>query len=302
MRCLLCLVLLVGCTRQADFGSADARPDADPSNPFPPPRTDLVPAIGTDGTLEIATWNIENFPGAPNTPAVVADLIASMALDVIVCEEIADEAAWNELLLRLRDHEGVLSTHVYTPTEYQKLGVIYRGSLVTAGPPTLLFENSELTFPRPALSVPITVDDLTLELVGVHLKAGVDFDDAQRRRDAIIALDSHMRAQVDGGGEPDVVLLGDYNERVITEADRAILAPLLTAPDRYTVRTEPAALDGASSFLNFGGTFIDHITTTASLDARWTLGRIEVPRLHVTIPNYRSSVSDHLPVVLVVPR
>src|SRR5688572_6569034 len=100
MRRLLCLALLVGCTRQADFGSADAQPDADPNNPFPPPRTDLVPAIGTEGTLEIATWNIENFPGAATTPEVVADLIASMDLDVIVCEEIADESAWNELLLR----------------------------------------------------------------------------------------------------------------------------------------------------------------------------------------------------------
>jgi hypothetical protein len=239
---LVCFALIAACTTRGDFGADANRPDADPNNPFPPPRTDLVPAIGSESTLEIATWNIENFPGAPSTPAVVADLIASMDLDVVVCEEIADESAWNELLLRLRDHEGVLSTHVYTPTEYQKVGVIYRSALVTAGEPTLLFQSDEFVFPRPPLKLPITVDDdtpsaQTIELIGVHLKAGVSFEDAQRRRDAIIALDGHMRFQIDNNGEPDIVLLGDYNERVIDAQDRAVLAPILTAPERYTMRT-----------------------------------------------------------------
>jgi endonuclease/exonuclease/phosphatase family metal-dependent hydrolase len=303
MRRVLCLALLASCTHRANFGDRDGGPevDAGPDN-FPPPRTDVVPPIGTETTLEIATWNIENFPGAPSTPSMVADLIASMDLDVVMCEEIADEAAWNELLLRLPDHEGVLSTHVYEPGEYQKLGLIYRSSLVTAGAPALLFGSSEFTFPRPPLSVPITVDGATIELIGVHLKAGVGFEDAERRAAAIAALDTHLRAQVDGGGQPEVVLLGDYNERVIDESDRAVLAPILTAPDRYTMRTEPVALAGESTFLGFGGSFIDHVTTTAALDARWTTARIEVAKLHLTVPSYRSTVSDHLPVVLITPR
>lgn len=298
MRLGICLVLLASCTHKANFDI----PDAGPPGAYPPPRTDFVPAIGSANTLEIATWNIENFPGSPYTPSTVADIIASLDLDVVMCEEIASEAAWDELVARLPEHEGILSTHVYTPDSYQKLGVLYRSSLVTASAPTLLFQNDESSFPRPPLAVSITADGNTIELVGVHLKAGVEFQDAARRRDAVVALDNHFRTSIDAGGNPERILLGDYNERVIDADDRAVLAPLLTAPDRYTVRTEPIAQSGASSYLGFGGSFIDHMTTTAALDARWTTARVEVAPLHVTVPSYRSTVSDHLPIVLIAPR
>lgn len=302
MRRLVWLAPLVaGCTVQGNFGSL-VSPDADPLHPYPAPRGDFVPAVGSDATLEIACWNIENFPATPRTPSLVADVIASLDLDVVVVEEIANEAAWDELLARLPDHDGVLSTHRYTDTEYQKIGVIYRSSLVAVGQPTLLFTDEGYTFPRPPLSIAVTVDDATIELIGIHLKAGREDLDAERRRDAVVALDAHLRAQIDGGAEPEVVVLGDYNERVTDPASREVLAPLLGAPDRYTVRSEPRALAGGYTYLGFGGSFIDHVTTTVALDARWGGARLEVPPLNITIPGYRDEISDHLPVVVIVPR
>jgi hypothetical protein len=83
-------------------------------------------SCGSAVTLDIACWNIENFPDAPETPSLVADLITSLDLDLIVVEEIANTAAFDELIARLPEHEAVLSSHRYTPTSYQKIGVIYR--------------------------------------------------------------------------------------------------------------------------------------------------------------------------------
>jgi endonuclease/exonuclease/phosphatase family metal-dependent hydrolase len=294
-------------------------PDADPDHPFPPPRSDVVPAIGSEATLELATWNLHNFPSIGNTPARVADLITSLDLDVVVVEEIASEAAWDELIARLPDHEGVLSTHRYTPDDYQKIGIIYRASLVTVGDPTLLFVTDSYVFPRPPFAITITVDGAPIELIGVHLKAGVEVEDAERRRQAVAQLDTFLRLQIDGGGEAKVVLLGDYNERVTSDPDRAVLAPLLAAPDRYTVRTEPPAIAGGVTYLGFGGEFIDHITTTTALDTAWagaptvsdagvpldagpTGVRIEAPRLDQMTASYREVISDHLPAILIVPR
>src|SRR5687768_5253699 len=65
----LCIVV-AGCPRPDDGGAPDAAalPDA-PG--YPAPRDDLVPAIGADDTLEIAAWNLENFPADPaQTPAL----------------------------------------------------------------------------------------------------------------------------------------------------------------------------------------------------------------------------------------
>jgi endonuclease/exonuclease/phosphatase family metal-dependent hydrolase len=277
-------------------------PDADPANPYPPPRTDLVPAVGSANTLEIAAWNIENFPGTTTTPAIVADVIASLDLDIVVVEEIASEVAFAELLDRLPEHEGVLSEHRYTPTDYQKIGVIYRSSLVQLSPPRLLFVTDTFAFPRPPFAVTATVDGADFELIGVHLKAGGEASDVERRRDAMEQLDAHLRAQIDGGGESEVVVAGDYNEDVTSTEGRGVFAPLLTATDRYAVRTEPLAQAGGITFLGFGGTFIDHVTTTAALDAKWPGAQVVIPRLDQSIPRYRDHVSDHLPVVLIAPR
>jgi hypothetical protein len=67
---------------------------------------------------------------------------------VLVVEEIASETAWRELLDRLREHEGVLSSHIYSATSYQKLGVIHRASMVTPGAPTLLFPDAPASPPN----------------------------------------------------------------------------------------------------------------------------------------------------------
>ncbi|MBC7977699.1 MAG: endonuclease/exonuclease/phosphatase family protein [Myxococcales bacterium] len=297
------VVGVLGC-RDVDRDPPRITPDADvdPDHPYPAPRADLVPAVGSESTLELATWNIENFPADSDTASVVADVITSLDLDIIVVEEIASETAWAELLTRLRGYAGILSTHSYSAADYQKIGVIYRTSLVTASPPKLLFPADGYAFPRPPLAVTLTVDGASFEVIGVHLKAGVELDDAERRRAAVFDLDAFLRAQVAAGGEHEIVVLGDYNERVVASADREILAPFLTAPDQYTVRTEPIALGGGITYLGFGGSLLDHITTTAGFDARWTPARVEVQRLDRLITSYRSHVSDHLPVVLIAPR
>src|SRR5262245_46554192 len=125
------LLLLAACTHTQE--PSPPPPDVAPE-PLRPPRTDLMPAVGSEETLEIACWNIENFPAVINTPSLVADVIASLAIDIVVTEEIASETAWAELAARLAEtHDAVLSTHQYSPTEYQKIGVLYRRGLVTAG-------------------------------------------------------------------------------------------------------------------------------------------------------------------------
>jgi endonuclease/exonuclease/phosphatase family metal-dependent hydrolase len=293
-------LLLVACTHTQE--PTPPRPDAMPDGPLRPPLTDLVPRVGSDETLEIMTWNIENFPAQFTTPATVADVIASLDVDIVVTEEIASETAWAELTARLAGtYDAVLSTHQYSPTEYQKIGVIYRRELVTAGEPQLLFTTDSFSFPRPPLSLPITVDGETIELVGVHLKCCGELEDIDRRQAAIAALDARFREQIDGGGENEIVLIGDYNQNIDDELGPQVLAPLLTAPERYSIRTKPLADAGESSYIGFNS-FIDHITTTAALDEKWTTATTQVIDPRPQIPGYKNTVSDHLPVVLIAPR
>lgn len=301
---VLALALVPACDLLGgDAALPDAGPPVDdggtPLDGYPPPHGDIVPAVGSAATLDLACWNIENFPATADTPALVADLITSLELDLVVVEEIASDAAFAELIARLPDHEAVLSTHRYTPTSYQKIGLIYRTGLVTVGTPELLFVTDTYAFPRPPFRVPVTVGGLTVDVIGVHLKAGGDPEDAARRAAAAVTLDNYLRAQIDGGGEDQIIVAGDWNERTDSESGRAVLAPLLAAPERYTFRDDAAVAAGDHSYVPFHS-FIDHILTTHALDAVAAGAAAPVP-LDVQLPRYQSLVSDHLPVVLSIP-
>jgi len=265
----------------------------------------VVPAVGGPDTLDVMAWNIENFPKSSRTVSTVADLVASLDVDVIAVEEVASVDAWNELVARLPEHDGVLSTHEYAPGEYQKIGFLYRSATVGAGAPALLFAGEGLPFPRPPLAVGFQFDDgvhapLGFEAIGVHLKAGEQVADSDRRRAAVAELDRFLRAQIDGGGEGQVVVLGDFNEVLTDASGRSVLAPLLDAPDRYAVRTAAAAAAGGETFLG-SGVMLDHVVTTAGLADEIGGTDARVVELDREMDDYEPDVSDHRPVVLSIP-
>ena len=301
VRRLILLLALTACR-----GDSEAMPDATPDakGSYPPPRSDVFMRLGSPDTLDLAAWNIENFPAGGITPSRVADLITSLDLDIIMVEEIASETAWAELIARLPEHEGILSEHRYTPTEYQKLGIIYRKSMVTPSAIGLLFQSNTYEFPRPPLTAVLTVDDgvhraLSFRVIGVHLKAGIAQEDGDRRRLALQDLDGRIRATIADGTEDEYLIAGDYNEVLATTIGQTNMAPFLTAPDLYTIHTQAASDRGEITFVP-ANVMLDHITTTAALADDILGWQLVIPRLQ-TLPAYTSEVSDHLPVVLIAP-
>jgi endonuclease/exonuclease/phosphatase family metal-dependent hydrolase len=198
---------------------------------------------------------------------------------------------------RLPDYGAALSTHMYSPTEYQKLGILYHRGVIDATEADLLFQGDSYPFPRPALRIHATAGDLTFDVIGVHLKAGGTDSDRARRAEAVRDLDAFLRAQVDGGGEDEVILLGDFNATLdparldLTE----VWPPLLDATDRYAVRNDEA------SFIP-SGVLLDHIVTTVGLRDEVGAAAAIIPDLDGQLPRYEPDVSDHLPVVLSFPR
>jgi hypothetical protein len=301
VRVVVLLLALAGCRGDRAL-APDATPDA--KGTYPPPRTDAFMRLGGPDTLEIAAWNIENYPARGTTPARVADLITSLDLDVVVACEIASDTAWAELIARLPEHDSILSEHRYTPTDYQKIGIIYRTSMITPSDVTLMFPSATYEFPRPPLSALITVDDgvhraFSFRVIGVHLKAGVAQEDGDRRRLAFERIDADIRANIAGGTEDEYVLAGDYNEVLNTTIGQTNMAPLLAAPDLYTVHTQAASDRGEITFVP-SNRMLDHITTTAALADDLLGWQLVIPRLQ-TLPMYTSEVSVHLPVVLIAP-
>lgn len=304
-------VLVSGCREGGDTGGdADAGPGDGPDGGggtgYPEPRDDLVPAVGSAGSLDIATWNIENFPRTVDTPRIVADLITSLDLDLVGVVEIASVDHWDELIARLPHHEGILSSHTYGDGNYQKVGFIYRKDLMTVDGGALLFDDQGFDFPRPPLQVQVHVDDgvhapVDFLAVVLHLKAGLNDEDRARRRDAMITLEEHMRDVVGAGAEDEIIVMGDFNEELETETNREVWGPFLDAPADYAVRTDPLS-GGPSSYTYVPNErFYDHVVTTAGLEAEMSAAQPTILHLEQQLSTYLSTVSDHVPVLVSMP-
>ena len=264
------------------------------------PLTDLVPAIGTEQALDIATWNIENFPKNQITGPLSASLILSLELDLIGVQEIADTDAFDEMMALLPGYDAILSVHTYGNGSYQKVGFIYRSDILRPGDIDLLFDNDGYAFPRPPLEVQFDVLDpdsgetlVDFHAVVVHLKAGIDVDDRARRRRALEELDDYVRAR-QASGDPDVVLLGDFNEAFDSADALAVWNPLLSDGQLYHVHTTD--LESYEFSYVPWPRLLDHVVTTRS----WTGARAsetQIPRLDMQVNTYVGSLSDHLPVI-----
>ncbi|OGQ24013.1 MAG: hypothetical protein A2138_25295 [Deltaproteobacteria bacterium RBG_16_71_12] len=285
----------------------DAGPD---DTGYPAPRTDLTDALGDDDTLDLAAWNLKNFPcgnesystvcrdDQAGSVELVTDLIASLALDVLAVEEIGDVEAFEEIVQRLPDHEGVLSTDEYFDGTYQKIGVIYDATLLEAGEPVALFASSD-DFPRPAFQVELTWtgpgDPLTFLVIALHLKAGETSADRAERTRAVAQLEQYVGNLVDGAGQDNVIVLGDFNETLDAEGG-PVFQPLRDGA-RYTIQTQTNYDAGEETFLA-SGAILDHIVTTAALAGAIGGAHSQIPRLQYDVDDYRARVSDHLPVAL----
>lgn len=308
------VVALAACPRAETPGDDDDTPGDDDDEEvidtgFPAPANNVTDRIGTDETLDVGAWNIKNFPcgnasfsttcrqGADLTPALVADVITSMGIDLLAVEEIADETAFAETAQRLPFHEAIVSSDTYGDGTYQKIAFLYDTRVLEAGADALLFQGDN-NFPRPALQVSFTHKETGLSFfaIAIHLKAGDEDSDFARRGGAFVRLHAYMSNLVDGDGQDNIIVLGDFNETLTNPAGLANFEPLRDAA-RYDIRTQTNAFADEVSFLP-GDVILDHIVTTAALADEAASRSAVIPRVDFDVADYRGRLSDHLPVTL----
>jgi len=91
-----------------------------------------VPKIGSDSTLDVATWNIEWFGDSINGPnnevtqlKNVTEVITSMDMDIMALCEVSNPGYWQKLQNNLTEYGAVITTY----TQTQKTSLLYRKSM-----------------------------------------------------------------------------------------------------------------------------------------------------------------------------
>jgi len=259
--------------------------------------------VGTDSTIDVMTWNIENFPKDDgNTVSEVEEIITDLDVDLIGVQEIASVDDFNRMLDDLPGWSGILSPHEYSSGSYQKIGLIYNEQKVTVISWQLLFEGDTYAFPRPPMEFTLDVNEsgheFDFKLIVVHLKAYEDQDSEDRRKAAVDSLKKYIDEQLALGGEQDFVLLGDFNDHLEDPPEDNIFQPMLNDSDTYHFLTQwLTGIQG--SYIGYNEpNLIDHICITEdALNEYGSQGFTQVLYLNNENTAYESTVSDHRPVL-----
>jgi endonuclease/exonuclease/phosphatase family metal-dependent hydrolase len=272
-----------------------------------------VPPRGAAGTLDVGEWNIEWFGSTGNGPTNEAlqlsnarDVIAGADLDVWGLEEIVGLTQFGQLKSQLPGYAGLLASDptvtsgsTYYASSEQKVGILYKSSVVTVRAARIILTANDADFAgRPPLEVELTANiggaSQDLVIIVLHGKAFNDTTSWQRRLTASNAL----KAYLDGSRPNDhVIVVGDYNDDLDTSITSGKPSPYKNFVDdtaRYFPPTKVFSDTGQNTTVG-NSQAIDHHIVTNELAALYLGGSAEVYRVDQYIASYGSTTSDHYP-------
>jgi endonuclease/exonuclease/phosphatase family metal-dependent hydrolase len=261
----------------------------------------LVLPRGSESTLDIATWNVRDFPRAGTaTIDTLAILIRDLQLDIIGIEEITDTAAFASLLARLPGWAGV-----YAPSyagSILKDGILYRTDQISLISYEAMFFGDTYQFPRQPLRCTIQANlpsgSFDFYLIVLHLKAGSTDSDVNRRQSAMIMLKNYLDVNVPSLPDRDWLVIGDYNDQVDDPQSSNVFFGFLQDTTNYRILTLPLAGNPYWASYPSYNSLIDHILITSdALSEYGENGQTQTLRLDDEYSRYSTVISDHRPVL-----
>ena len=223
--------------------------------------------IGEEQTLEIMTWNIQNFPKSEFTIDYAANVINAIDADIIGLQEMESDSAFFCLIKQLND----LDKHNWSGYRAnrnkwkQELAFIYKTNLIGVDKVYEVFYGDFKPFPRSPLVMEFTFNEQEIVIINNHFKAMPGTKNEVRRRNAAIKLDEYI---INEHSEKNVILLGDLNDKLTDAAPENVFTTFLDKPDEYKfVDLEIAKNDSADwsyPYWKYRG-HIDHILISNEL-------------------------------------
>ena len=170
-------------------------------------------------TLEIATWNIENFPQSNMSADYVEQIVEAYNLDVIAVQEITSQALFQSLVDNIDGWEGFV-TQVNGGN--QMVGYLYKTSEISIvgeaqnlyADDTEEYNDAFTAFRRPYLVQINHTSGFSTYLINVHMKCCDGSED--RRRSASQLLKTYID---DNLADENVIVLGDFNDEIVDATD-----------------------------------------------------------------------------------
>jgi exonuclease III len=262
--------------------------------------------FGTEGTLDIVTWNIEFFPKNDQTTLqYVVEIIEAIDADIIAIQEVDDYFYFNDLIDFLSEYDGY-----YQSSNSRGLAYLYKSDIISINAAYELFiaPPESDNFPRYPMVLDIDYYQERVVLINNHYKCcgdgelelDDDWDEETRRYNANLLLKNYIDNEFTN---TPVVLLGDLNDILTDVPEDNVFQNFLDDSSNYQFVDFEIATGPSSNFsYPSWPSHIDHILITKELFLPFMAdgGGVETIKIDEFLAGgfteYDQNVSDHRPV------
>ena len=267
-------------------------------------------AFGEDQTLEIVTWNIQNFPKAGDTTVqYVTDIILAIDADIFGLQEIESDSAFTQLVinLNLKDENDEWSGYRANSDEWNmNLAYIYKNNLLDNESFYEIFpeinDENNYAFPRRPLIMDFSYKNQDFTIINNHFKAKGGEKNIARRRNAVERIDEYIKVNKD---TDNVIVLGDMNDQLTDPEKENPFGNFLNQEKEYRFADYSIAADTTSNwsypYWKYRG-HIDHILISNELFDEFETAEVKT----IAIDHFMDGgdnarykfIGDHRPVAL----
>lgn len=264
-------------------------------------------SFGTETTLDIMTWNIENFPkNGETTVTYVNAILEALDVDIVALQEVNDISLFNQLVQDMSLYEGYLESSFFAGLAY-----LYKPDMIQINAIYEIYTTSEYWsyFPRSPMVMDFRYRGERFIVINNHFKCCGDgnldlnnLNDEETRR--LIASD-YLKSYIDTYfSDLNVIVVGDLNDSLTDDSENNVFQNIMEDP-LYTF----ADLDIANgSYLDWSyptwPSHLDHILITDELFPEFEHSNSDIQTLKIDeyLPGgwqeYDTNISDHRPVAL----
>ena len=258
--------------------------------------------FGGSNSLDVITWNIENFPkNGQQTIDSVAVIIQSLDADVIALQEIMNVSDFNNLLSLLPNYSGYCSSG-----SSRKMAFIYKSNLAVNNIYTIFSSQTYNFAGRAPIVISLNYNGENIEIINSHLKCcgdGIldtnDISDEENRRYRAMNM---IKDYIDNNLQSSrVIFLGDLNDELQDPFANNVFRNIFLDSTNYYFADLYISNSSSTnwSYPNWPSD-IDHILVTNELFNYFTNSNVSTIRIDDYLvggwSTYDNIISDHRPV------
>lgn len=252
-----------------------------------------------DTTATVAAWNIYGLRTINDVREKnLARGIAAIDAEVVVLSEVKPDGVMAKLKGQLDRLGAEYRYEIRRQTADLNLAILYKEGVSVSNVrfvPGSDLGNEQL---RKALAADVRIGKFDFLMIGVHLKSGRGEREQATRTRQCEKLAKFIANEL-GGAEKDVLILGDYN--MIKDRDEANFRRLDRDFDLRYISSENQYPGFTHVTENGRGNFLDGFAVSQNHTGEYIEMSSRVVQMHKvldkSLSSYRSSVTDHLPIV-----